>query len=54
VIESTLSYGWVIWTLAYKLKKKMLRTGTALLRTADKNSRQIRVRNAVIRRKMEY
>ena len=52
MIESILSYGWVIWTLAYKLKKKVLSTGREVLRRADKNSRQLRIRNTVIRRKM--
>jgi hypothetical protein len=45
VIESTLSYGWEIWTLVYKLKKKLLSAEMDFGKTAARIPRQIKVRN---------
>jgi len=49
VIESILSYGWEIWTLDYKLKKKLLRTEVEFWRKVAGTSRLLRARNEVIR-----
>jgi len=49
VIESILSYGWEIWTLDYKLKKKLLGTEVEFWRKAAGTSRLLRARNEVIR-----
>jgi hypothetical protein len=49
VIESILGYGWKIWTLDYKSKKKLLGTEVKFWRKAAGNSRLLRARNEVIR-----
>jgi hypothetical protein len=49
VIESILSYSWEIWTLDYRLKKKLLGTEVEFWRKAAGTSRLLRARNGVIR-----
>jgi hypothetical protein len=48
VLESILSYSWEIWTLGYKLKKKLLGTEVDWRKAAG-TSRLLRARNEVIR-----
>jgi hypothetical protein len=53
VVESILSYGCEIWTLDYRLKKKLLSIKTDFWRRAPRTSRILKVRNEVIREKWE-
>jgi hypothetical protein len=53
VVESILSYGCEIWTLDYRLKKKLLSTEIDFWRRAPRTSIILKVRNEVIREKWE-
>jgi hypothetical protein len=52
-VENILSYGCEIWTVDYRLKKKLLSTETDFWRTAARTSRILVVRNEAIREKWE-
>ena len=53
VTESILSYSWGMWTLVYKLKKKLFSTETDFGKRAARTSRQMKVRKEVIRERMQ-
>lgn len=52
VIESIPNYVWEIWTVDYKLKKKILNEEMDYWRRAARTSRRLQGRNKVIREKM--
>jgi hypothetical protein len=43
--DSTLNYGWEIWTLLYKLQKKLYRIAMDIWRRAARTFRLLKVRN---------
>jgi hypothetical protein len=49
--DSTLNYGWEMWTLLYKLQKKLYRTEMDIWRRAARTFRLLKVRNEGIRGK---
>jgi hypothetical protein len=49
--DSTLNYGWEIWTLLYKLQKKLYRTEMDIWRRAARTFRLLNVKNEEIRGK---
>jgi hypothetical protein len=51
VVESILSYGCELWTLDYRLKKKLLSTKIDFWRRAARTSRILKARNEVTREK---
>jgi hypothetical protein len=51
VVESTVSYGCEIWTVDYRLKKKLLSTEIDFWRRAARTSKILKVRNGIIREK---
>ena len=53
VIARILSYIWEIWTLVYNLKKKLFSTEMDFGKRAARTSRQIKVKDEVIREKIQ-
>jgi hypothetical protein len=55
VIETISSYGWEIWTLDYKLKKKLLSTEMSFWRTAVRTKSNYRINGCnTIMERMDY